>query len=115
MGETLLAMVADAVARLGAASLDDVVPLFPAFSRDQIHDALWGARRAGRVEALTRGNKHKPGLWGPADNPGQGSFRRKPGRPPLIASVFDLASPRATWPVMQPGTKYGPLGPWDAA
>lgn len=117
---SLTAYVVAEIKKRGTATVEDLSPLFPEFSRKQINDALCNARDRKQLHTIVRGNAKAKRLsvWAPvpdapADKRPRNLDKRYPLRPP--SSVWDLAGeqPRLQWPPYAVGQKYAPLGGWN--
>lgn len=94
--------VAEAVCELGRATVDDLSPSFPNYTRDQLARALLGAAAKRLVRVIEKGSGSRgvairPGLYGsPTEKP---ALQQRPSF--LVASVFDISQRRLApqvWP-----------------
>jgi hypothetical protein len=115
---SLTALVVDAVKRLGQATIEDLLPIAPQFSREQVHNALCNARDRKLIRSTVRGNAKAKRLsvWvlvlDAPPKPAKKLDRRYSSRPP--ASVWDLGAemPRMQWPPIAVGQRFELLGGW---
>jgi hypothetical protein len=123
---TISEQVADKVIQNGKACVDDLLPSFPGYTREQIIRALHNASRMGFIYCT--GRKSRKGLpvgsncaatYYPMPNAMErmaATLRRneKP-RLPMVASVFELGNPKAEWP-KDPAVRtiHRPLGGWHS-
>jgi hypothetical protein len=118
--------VADKVIQNGKACVDDLLPGFPGYTRDQISRALHNASRLGFIYCT--GRKSRKGLpvgsncaatYYPMPNAMERMAlalrRNEKPRLPMVSSVFELGNPKAEWPKEPPVRKvYQPLGGWHS-
>jgi hypothetical protein len=116
---SLTAFVIQAIKQRGTATMEDLLPLFPEFTREQVHNALCNARDRKLIHSIVRGNAKAKRLsvWTlspEVPKPAKKLDRRYSSRPP--ASVWDLGAemPRMQWPPISAGRRFEPLGSWSA-
>lgn len=113
---SLALRVAAAVKRRGAASLDDVAPEFPKFTREQVRCALQNATSLRHLQLKVRGNAKakRASVWEPTPF-AQPKVRLIEQRPPN--SAWELAHGRqiaGEWPpTFENGRRFNLLGPWN--
>lgn len=107
---SLVSRIAEAVRRRGQATLSDVAPDFPEYTRKQVHDALSNARDRRLLKTVSRGSGRAriESVWAPDERMGE-----KVGASPRVPSVWDLASPPAIVLSIGEGRRYSPLGAWQ--
>jgi thioesterase domain-containing protein len=98
--------VAEAVIAMGEATLDALKGVLPVcMSRRDLEKAVAAANAEGWIRVA---RKAKPTVWKAGHVPLV--------KPPKVASVFELGSPRAEgeWPKPWMGTVHRPLGGWNS-
>jgi hypothetical protein len=122
---SLQRLACDIVHQLGRATVDDVYPRLVdfGFTRPQVIKALHNAKSQGQLHCdgrssrlgVARGNPC-PAMFFPGPDPERRAARERRviARHPMVASVFDLADPKTTWPDPPAVRKINtPLGPWN--
>jgi hypothetical protein len=95
--------VAEAVVAQGEATIDTIKSSFGHMSRRDLEKALASAHGKGYIRIA---RKSRPTVW---------MAGRVPlVKPPKVASVWELASPRDAWPELPQGRVYAPLGGWHS-
>lgn len=95
--------VAQALRARGKMTADELEPLFPEYTRRQLHKALMNAKDRGWVWLVRRGsggrNGGVAGIWAPSE--GASPLPQAPVRLRPLASVWELASrePCDKWPL----------------
>jgi hypothetical protein len=122
---SLTSRVADLVAELGGANVDQLVAFLPEYTRDQVINAMHNARTTGLIHCNGRvprkgtpRNGSMPATYYPGPAPGKeapkAAFRAINSRPP--ASAWELAHGLqipGTWPPQfENGRQFRLLGPW---
>jgi hypothetical protein len=106
---TTSSKITQAVLSRGEATTDDIQEMFPQHGRDYLLKALCNAKSLGLIRLVRRGVGSPaggiPGLWAA---PLKGGRER-----PLVASVWELGTPRTEWPELPAGRVYRPLGEWN--
>lgn len=118
--------VAEVVIQMGQGSVDDILPGFPGFTREQLVKALHNASRLGFI--YCKGRKSRKGIpvgsncaatYYPMPNAVErmqaAAKRNEKPRLPMVSSVFELATPLAVWPKGWTGQVHRPLGEWNSA
>lgn len=118
--------VAEKVIQNGQGSVDDLLPSFPDYTREQIVKALHNASRLGFIYCT--GRKSRKGLpigsncaatYYPMPNAIErmalALSRNEKPRLPMVSSVFELGNPRQDWP-KDPALRRvcSPLGSWHS-
>jgi hypothetical protein len=101
-------VVAEVVCKHGPLTMDELQKLFPHRSRSYLQKTLSNAKRYGMVDI----HRHNHGGHGMAEKSLWGAPKYGNG---LVSSVWDLAEPRDFIVPATPGTRYAPLGDWNAA
>lgn len=125
LSTSLVWRVAQAIARRGTATVDDLTADFPQHTRAQVHAALGNAKAARLIRVKVQGCGlgpalgRKPSVWEAAPA-GQEPPRRMRDSRPVVppASVWELGAdrPRAKWPPpFHGGRPVCTLGPWSEA
>lgn len=115
---SLIGAVAQAVADLGGASVDDLVPLFPGYSRERLKKALVNCLTAGYLEREPEPKRAQraPARYRAATRPRDVrpyTRRTRVSAMPRVASVFDLASGVSVSLPAGHGRRYSKLGGWN--
>lgn len=124
---TLRRDVANKVILNGKASVDDLLPSFPSYTREQIIKAMHNASRLGWIYCT--GRKSRKGMpigsncaatYYPMPNAmermAMALSRSEKPRLPMVSSVFELGNPKADWPKDPPiRNVHTPLGPWNTS
>jgi uncharacterized protein (DUF433 family) len=100
---SLARRVAEVIIDKGEGTIDTLRDTFRHISNRDLEKALSAANALGLIRMA---RKSRPTVW---------MAGRVPlVKPPKVASVWELASPRDAWPELPQGRVYAPLGGWHS-